>query len=277
MTTDNEKLLTNIEKQNSPVRPAFENTVARWCKENMKRLTNLSGSQAEANKILLLSLNQINRSPQLMDAANQDFESFAKAVMVACELKLYPGVLGECAFVPMNNKYTGKKEIQFWPMYQGLLKLAYNTGVIEAVSTGVAYENDEFDFEMGSNPYVRHKMFLRGERGERIAAYAVVKLKNGGSVVGVVPMSFIEAIKKRSPGAKSSSSPWSGSADDYDAMARKTVLKQVLKLVPKSVELARGLEISDAEDYEKDIVVKPISPEITKMEDALLGLDNEAK
>jgi recombination protein RecT len=69
-------------------------------------------------------------------------------------------------------------------------------------------------------------------RGAAIAYYAVCKLKDGGS--SFLVMSHQEMEQYRDKYAKSKKfGPW---VDEFDAMARKTVLRQLIKYLPISVE-----------------------------------------
>ena len=122
------------------------------------------------------------------------------------------------------------------------------------------YENDIFEYSYGTNPYLKHCPVLK-DRGEAIAYYAVATLRNGGSVFKV--MSKDECInhgkthskcyitkewdessktyKKVTPHFEPSS-PW---AKDVNAMCKKTVLIQLVKLLPKSVELQKALAMDN--------------------------------
>lgn len=217
---------------------SFEMQCGEWFKLNSKRLSNLWGSEENAKRLLLVAMESVNKNPYLLKCT---FDSFGRALLTCSELKLYPGAMQEAALVPMKNGKTGKYEVNFWPQYQGLVKLAFQGGFIKSIQTAVVYEADDFDFSLGTNQYLKHRPYLDGERGGRRCVYCCIETLHGTQIT-VLPMSFIEGIKKRSPAARSGSSPWNGSADDFDAMARKTALRQALKLVPKSTELAQALD-----------------------------------
>lgn len=222
----------------------FESQCASWFKENSKRLTNMWGSEEEARRLLLVAMEAVNKTPLLLKCS---FDSFARALLTCSEVRLYPGALQEAALIPYG------KDVKFIPQYQGLVKLAYNTGVVRSITTNVVYEGDEFDYCLGTTQFLKHRPCLGSneERGNRKCVYCCIETTNGVQIV-VLAMRFIEGIRARSPGARSGSSPWNGTEDDYDAMARKTALKQALKLVPKSITLARALD-SDFESGQLDL------------------------
>ncbi|RMD50745.1 hypothetical protein D6827_03435 [Candidatus Parcubacteria bacterium] len=230
---------------------SFDVQLRDWFKKHSRKMQTLAGSKEEANKIITSLIFVAQRNPKLMTCT---MESIGECLMQSAQLKLYPGPLQECAYVPFGNRAT------FMPQYQGLCKLAYNSGVVRSIATEVVYANDLFEFELGTNAYLRHVPTLSDNRGERIAAWCVVKTTHG-EVIIVKPISFIEGIRKRSPAGNKKDSPWNTSDDDYDAMARKTVLKQALKTIPKSSDLAAAIQVDNAvESGSVDNVVTHIEP-----------------
>lgn len=218
---------------------SFELQCGDWFKQNAKRLGNLWGSEDNAKRLLLVAMEAVNKNPYLLKCT---FESFGRALLTCSELKLFPGAMQEAALVPMKNGKTGKLEVNFWPQYQGLVKLAHQGGFVKSIQTEVVYDNDDFDFQLGTNCFLKHRPYLGDEdRGARRAVYCCIETLHGTQIT-VLPMSFIEGIRKRSPAARSGMSPWNGSSDDYNAMARKTALRQALKLIPKSTELATAMD-----------------------------------
>jgi recombination protein RecT len=154
-------------------------------------------------------------------------ESFLGALMTASQLGLEPGPLGEAYLVPYGNTAT------FIPGYRGLVKLAYQSGMVATVSAQVVHEADEFDFAFGLDPFLTHKPALVEDPGKVVAAYAMVRFKDGASNFEVMSVAQVEAIRKRSKA--SGNGPW---VTDWEAMARKTVLKRLSKWMPLSSEFA---------------------------------------
>ena len=73
--------------------------------------------------------------------------------------------------------------------------------------------------------------------------------KRQGHAFVVMSKADVDRIRdKYSKAASSKYSPWN---TEYDAMAKKTVIKQLMKYLPVSVELLRGL--SQDETVKKDI------------------------
>jgi recombination protein RecT len=79
--------------------------------------------------------------------------------------------------------------------------------------------------------------------------YAVAKFVNGGYVFSVMtPAEITRHAKKNSPSYGSQKSPWT---KHFDAMAKKTVIRQICKYLPKTVELTKA--ISHDEGVHKEI------------------------
>lgn len=153
-------------------------------------------------------------------------ESFLGALLTASQLGLEPGPLGEAYLVPYGNTVT------FIPGYRGLVKLAWQSGKLQSFNAHIVHANDEFDYEYGLAPTLRHKPAMT-DRGPAIAAYAAAVFKDGGSVFEVMSVDDIEAIRKRSKSGNNG--PWK---TDWAAMARKTVTKQLAKWMPLSTEFS---------------------------------------
>lgn len=231
-----------------PTPTSFEAEIRKWWADgNAKRMETLCGSADVARKLLVTAINVVSKTPRLVEC---DFSSFINCLLQSAELGLFPGAMQECAYVPRINRRSGRIDANFEPMYQGLVKLAYNSGVVKSLSCDVAYEADEFEFELGTRQFLRHVPFHGdpAERGARRCVYACVLTTFGEWQIRVVSMSFIEGIKARSAAARGNDSPWNNGEDNYDAMARKTALKQALKFIPKSDKLATAIELDNASE-----------------------------
>lgn len=171
-----------------------------------------------------VALTAFNGNPKLQDCNPR---SFLAAMMQSAQLGLEPNTpLGQAYLIPYG------KTVQFQIGYKGLIDLANRTREYKTIYSHAVYENDVFEIEYGLNPKLYHKPDMNGDRGEVIGYYAVYKLINGGEGFAFMTKKEIEAHRYRF--SKSPSiGPWK---DDFDAMAKKTVLKQVLKYAPLSTE-----------------------------------------
>ena len=164
-------------------------------------------------------------------------KSFLGAMMSAAQLGLEPNTpLGQAYLIPYRNK--GIDVVQFQIGYKGLIDLAYRSGEVEVVQAQVVYENDEFECEYGLEPKLVHKPADK-DRGNAIKVYAMFKTKSGGYGFEVMSMDDIKKhAQKHSQSYSSSCSPWK---TNFEEMAKKTVLKNVLKYAPMKSDFVRGV------------------------------------
>ena len=197
---------------------------------------------------------------------NCDPMSFIGAVLESVQLGLEPNTsLGEAYIIPYKNMAT------FQMGYRGLIKLAHNTGQYNTIYAHEVYPNDEFRYQLGLNKELHHVPADIPE-GKPRYYYAVYKLKNGGyDFVAWSRDKIIMHAAQYSAGYQSKKeSTWDTAFDD---MAKKTVLKQVLKYAPKSVELADALEKD--ETVRKDITEESIR--VIDLEEDVKGDQVEAE
>lgn len=169
-----------------------------------------------------------------------DPTSLVRSVIQVAELglELNP-LLGEAYLVPYKDKRLERKVVQLIVGYRGLLKLARRSGEISTVEVRAVHEGDRFLYSFGLDPKLVHEPC--DKPGPLVAVWAVARLKDGGYQWDVMRRSEIDAIRKRSKA--SDSGPW---VTDYDAMARKTVLRRMAKLMPMSVEMASAVALDEA-------------------------------
>ena len=190
--------------------------------------------KAKGDSFLASVLTTVNNSALLQKA---EPTTILSAAMVAAVLGL-PIVpsLGFAALVPFNNEKTGVTVCQFQIMTRGLIQLALRTGQyrrieVEAVHTGEIKSHNRFtgDIEFGEavdNNIVGYLGFFELCNGFRKFMYMSNK-------------EISEHAKKYSQTAKRGFGLW---VNNYDAMARKTVLKLLLaKWGPLSVEMQTAL------------------------------------
>lgn len=179
-------------------------------------------------------LSAISVNPKLASCTPK---SFLGAMMSAAQLGLEPNTpLGQAYLIPYKNK--GVDEVQFQVGYRGLIDLAYRSGEVEMVQAHVVYENDDFECQYGLEPKLAHKP-SDINRGDPVKVYAVFKTKSGGYGFEVMSIDDVkEHAKKYSKAYGSPYSPW---ATNFEEMAKKTVLKKVLKYAPMKSDFVRAI------------------------------------
>lgn len=220
-----------------------------WKDKNISQLEKFLGEKRkhEAERLYLAFVYSVNRNPALLECSKS---SLIESLLNCAQFRLYPGPLQEAAIVPY------KREAQFQPMYQGLVKLGMESGFLIDIHANVIHENDQFDFQEGTSKYIIHRKLLRGDRGEPYGVYAAATLKNGGHEFVIMTKDEVMAIKKKS--RAKDDGPW---VTDELAMWKKTAIKQLCKLLPKQGEegelLAKAIDHDNAVER-PDLAKKPI-------------------
>ena len=183
-------------------------------------------------------------------------------MMTAAQLGVEPNTpLGQAYLLPYKNK--GVLETQFQLGYRGLIDLAYRSGEISVIQAHTVYENDEFHYEFGLEPVLEHKPAIK-DRGDAIAYYAMFKTKDGGYGFEVMSVDDVKLhAKKYSKAYDSSYSPW---ATNFDEMAKKTVLKRVLKYAPLKSDFMRQVSADETIKTEIDKDMLDVTPEAIEVE-----------
>lgn len=179
-------------------------------------------------------LSALSTSPKLADTTPS---SFLGAMMTAAQLGVEPNTpLGQAYLIPYFNAKKNQLECQFQLGYKGLIDLAYRSGEISVIQAQVVYANDEFTFSFGLEPELKH-VPAKSSRGEPIFVYAMFRTKDDGYGFDVMSMDDIRAHARKY--SKSfSSGPWQ---TNFEEMAKKTVLKKILKYAPLKSDFVRGV------------------------------------
>jgi len=252
------QLASKAKGNNAPVSPA--NTIAAYLKKMGPEIEKALPKHMDADRLARIALTTIRTNPKLLECS---IPSLMGSVMQAAQLGLEPGLIGHCYIIPYG------KEATFIIGYKGMIDLARRSGQIQNIYAHAVFENDEFDYELGLEPKLRHKPYMVGDRGEFVGAYAVAHFKDGGYQFEFMPKSEIEKRRQRSAAAKSSHSPWK---TDYEEMAKKTVIRHMWKYLPISVEIQQ--QAVQDEVIRKDITAEP---EFIDMEVPAIEEDTKSK
>lgn len=200
--------------------------------------------QATAGKILnpdrmvLLALDSVKKTPALMQCS---IESVMLALKHSAEVGLeVGGVRGHGHLMPF------KQTCVFVPGYRGFIDLAYRSGRVSSVEAAAVYEGDEFEYEKGLHPKLRHVPTGDNDDDSKITHfYCIARMVEGEPLWDVMSRKQVERIRARSASYKNNSatSPW---ATDFGEMGKKTVVRRVLKYAPMSIELGKAIALDNA-------------------------------
>lgn len=245
--------LANKEPQKVQVTP--QRKMASTLEKMLPEIKKAVGATMTPERFSRIALSLFNGNPQFWNA---DTTSFLSALMQSAQCGLEPNtVLGEAYVIPYENKKKGITEINFQVGYKGILKMAFNTKEYEAIYAHEVREGDEFSYEYGLNKALVHKP--ADIPSDKVTHYyAVYKLKNGGFDFVVWSKERVEKHAREFSknyiynGKVNQNSVW---AKNFDSMAKKTVLIDVLKYAPKSVEMAKALDL----DYRAEAKEEKVS------------------
>ncbi len=200
-------------------------------------------STITAERFMRMVFSAMSKNPQLEGTTPQ---SFLAAMMDAAQLGVEPNTpLGQAYLLPYKNK--GVLECQFQLGYKGMIDLAYRSGNVVSIQAHEVCENDEFSYSFGLEPDLKHNPALH-DRGAVYCYYAIFKTKDGGFGFEVMSREDIEKHAKRySKSYGGSYSPW---ATNFDEMAKKTVLKRVLKYAPLHSDFMKAIKSDETIRYD---------------------------
>lgn len=233
----------------------------KFLEDHKAQIANALPRHITPERMIRLALTAYSRGSLLQKC---DMRTIAGSIVMASIMGLEcDGISGEAYLIPYYNSKAGGYECQLQPGYIGLVKLARNSGEFSIIDAQPVHEKDDFDFEKGSDVWWRHKWPKSGERGKILGYWAGYVLKDGGKNFEYWTKETIEAHRdhysqgaykkdrgvfvKDAQGNKILQGPW---ADSPDWMFRKTPLKQVLKLAPKSYEMRVMMALDDRSEAE---------------------------
>ncbi len=186
-----------------------------------------------ADRMARIALTAFRQNPKLEECAPA---SIFAAIIVGSQLGLEPGVMGQAFLVP----YKG--ECQFIPGWQGYVDLVSRAGRA-SVWTGAVFQGDSFDYELGDRPFVKHQPSGEDDPAKLTHVYAIGRIK-GADIPVVEVWTRAKIEKHRDRFNKVGSRHYS--FQHFEMYGRKVALLQVLKYMPKSVELANAVALDTA-------------------------------
>lgn len=212
--------------------------------------------KGKENEFVASLLSVVTNNNLLVKASN---ESIMTAAMKAAILNLpIEPSLGQAYIVPYG------REAQFQLGYKGLIQLAQRSGKYKSINSGVVYKAQFISY----NPLFEElEIDFTQPQDEVIGYFAAFKLLNGFEKVTYWTKEQAYAHGKRF--SKSfNNGPWKS---DFDAMAQKTLLKQIIsKYGPLSIEMEQAIVADNETENEKAAPID-VTPQETENLDDVLG------
>ena len=206
--------------------------------DTMRKIVAALPRWLRADNFIRMFYTAMMKTPKLMLCSKQ---SLLSAMIDAAEIGLAP-VLGKAALIPYKN------EVQFQPMYKGLIEVARRFANI-TITAHVVYEVDEFDMTWGDDEKIIHVPDFKNperEKSAKLGAYDVWKGDNR-QVISRRFMSIGQIIHIRDTYSKTWESKGKKSVWGLheDEMFIKTVIKNHTKLEPQCIEMERAVTLDD--------------------------------
>ncbi|WHT22561.1 recombinase RecT [Crossiella sp. CA-258035] len=226
-----------------------------WSKEEQFALA--------SNEIFARHLVQdaINALRTVRNLAKAEPFSLLGAVMTCAQLRLRP-VNGRVFILPFWDFTAERHRATIIVGYRGLIDLAFRSGFIRTMTARPVHEGETFDPDYGSGIVV-HKPVLRGLPGPVYGYYAAVEYLTGGRYPLYMTREQVEAHRDRHALARDEYNqpigPW---RTDFDAMARKTPLRKLLRDVPAdstTQPLATALDVDGTLRIDASPDVDPVT------------------
>lgn len=202
--------LTILETQLTPLAPRFEAALA---------------GLLPVPKLIQSVLISVERTPKLLECTPESI--MRSAMSAACIGLPIDGVTGQAFMIPFRDHGTLKAQLVVG--YCGYNTLGARGNL--TINGEVVREGDDFEYELGSSAFVRHRPKL-GNSGRIIAAWATASHRDRPPVVSILSIDEILAIKAKSPGGSRSDSPWNDTAIGFPAMSSKSAKRRLKRSMP---------------------------------------------
>jgi len=199
-----------------------------------------------ADRMARLALTAFSSTPALQRCTPQ---SIAASIMTAAQLGLEPGIGGQGYLIPYKDTCT------FVPGWRGLTDLVARSGRA-TVWTGAVRDGDRFEYQLGDAPFCRHVPGDTDDAAPFTFVYAIGRVRD--SVMPVIEVwSRNKVLKHLKHYNKVGQRHYANeSENNLEMYARKSALLQVLKYMPVSIELQNAIDVTNAAEAGKGVVLE---------------------
>lgn len=197
-----------------------------------------------ADRMARLALTAFSTNKALQNCKT---DTILASLMTATQLGLEPGINGQGYLIPYKDTCT------FVPGWKGLADLVARSGRA-TVWTGAVFQGDKFDYQLGDEPFCRHKP--GDSEGEFTHVYAIGRVKDAQMPV-IEVWTRGKVNKHLSQYNKVGNRHYAlASERNFEMYARKVALMQVLKYMPSSIELNNAMAVSHAAEAGQGAVIE---------------------
>jgi len=220
-------------------------------------------------KFIQVVMTEIKKNDRLQQAFSENPASMFASILAGAEIGLMPSNQQEFFLIP--RRIDGKLTVTPQIGYRGLVAIILRSGEVDHIDTYLVFEGENFKVTYGLKPNIEHEGNYEIPRNSETLrfVYAVATLKSGRQQFFV--MSKGEIVKVQQLSRYNNELYFNDKKDPNFWMARKTVLIQLAKLLPKdyygkqAVDLEQRIEGGaylslDENNQVKIVEGKAISP-----------------
>jgi recombination protein RecT len=221
------------------------------------RIRSILRDESEFGKFEQLIANYTLANPELLSCTTG---SYVGAIISCATAGLVPNdVSGECYILPYKNVAT------FQISYKGLLQLAYRNKDITDIQAVCVWQDDEFEVLRGTENKIIHKPSFdriptRAEEKDKLKAVYAVATVNGNMRFEVMSKSEIDKIQSEVKTDKF----W---GKWYGEMAKKTVVKRLLKTLPREGTLNQIRELDSISEGGRGVTLDESTGELVTIKE----------
>lgn len=239
------------------------------------QINNVVGGK-DGQRFISSIISAVQANPALQECSNP---SILSAALLGESLKLSPSPqLGQYYLVPFKNTKKGMTEAQFQLGYKGYIQLALRSGQYKKlnvlpIKAGELVKYDPLNEEIEVNLIEDEE---KREEAETVGYYAMFEYLNGfRKTLYWSEAKMISHAKKYSPGYKrdlEKGTEWTFWSKDFDGMAMKTMLRQLI-----SKWGIMSIEMITAMDSDMGIIRQDGTVDYVETEDANVVYEQETE
>lgn len=218
--------------------------LAKYVKEQVgPQLMRVLPKHIPEDRMVRIAVSACRGNSDLLDATPL---SLAGALLTAATLGLEPNTPnGECYLAPFRNKKAPGQPMEAALIvgYQGYVKLFRQHPLGGPIWADAVYPEDEFWWQRGTDPKVHHvprpEARAATSKPTHYCAYAIPKGASRAEFV-VLTADEVKTLRQGREG------PRGDIADPQRWMERKTAIRQLVKLLPKSAEMALAATVDES-------------------------------
>jgi recombination protein RecT len=214
----------------------------RWAKDAKVAFLSVINDEKVWNRECMFAIQALRKSEKLV-ACNPISIRTAVANVALTGITLNPAL--QMAFLIPRD---GECCLDF--SYRGLIKILTDSGSVRAIDAHVVFDFDDFNYELGSEPFVHYKPSMTMPEGwvptakqiweHLLCSVTIATLHDGSKSICVMPAWKIRRTAKTSKAWGNVKMPWETFADEQ---IRKVAIKYHYKTLPQTERASEAVRV----------------------------------